>query len=184
MSGSPALFLDRDGVINIDHAYVHRPEEFEFIDGIFTLCRKAKQLGYLIIVITNQAGIGRGYYTEGDFLKLTDWMNDTFLDEGVTIDKVYFCPYHPEHGVGEYKRESDCRKPEPGMIIKAVEEHDIDLSRSVLVGDKESDIKAGLTAGVGCNILYDTTPSKKPVQTESSKVVDDIGQVGQYLSKI
>ena len=88
-----AVFLDRDGVINIDHAYVNKPEDFIFIDGIFELCRKARQLGYLIFVITNQSGIGRGLYTENDFLKLTDWMNQVFKTQGINIDKVYFCPF-------------------------------------------------------------------------------------------
>lgn len=149
-----ALFLDRDGVINIDHAYVCTQEEFQFIDGIFDLCRRAKELDYLIFVITNQAGIGRGYYTEQAFLKLTDWMCGVFKAEDAAIDKVYFCPYHPEHGVGQYKVDSPFRKPEPGMILQAAEEFGVDLKNSILVGDKESDIGAGLAAGVGSNLLY------------------------------
>lgn len=150
----PALFLDRDGVINVDHAYVHTIEHFEFIDGIFELCRSAKQLGFLICVITNQAGIGRGYYTEADFKKLTDWMLGVFQSKDAAIDKVYFCPSHPEHGIGKYKIDSPFRKPGPGMILQAAEELDIDLAKSILVGDKESDIQAGITAGVGCNLLF------------------------------
>ncbi|MCP4670086.1 MAG: HAD family hydrolase, partial [Desulfobacula sp.] len=118
----PALFLDRDGVINVDRAYVNRPDDFEFIDGIFEICSQAKKLGYKIFVITNQSGIGRGLYTEHDFLKLTDWMNQVFKTRGINIDKVYFCPFHPEHGIGEYKKVSLCRKPAPGMIHKAAEE--------------------------------------------------------------
>ncbi|NOU01601.1 MAG: HAD family hydrolase [Gallionella sp.] len=148
------MFLDRDGVINIDHAYVCTQEEFQFIDGIFDLCRRAKELDYLIFVITNQAGIGRGYYTEFEFLNLTDWMCGVFKSEGASIDKVYFCPFHPEHGVGRYKIDSPFRKPGPGMILQAVAEFHVDLKHSVLVGDKESDIGAGLAAGVGCNLLY------------------------------
>lgn len=154
MSGRAALFLDRDGVINIDHAYVYRPEEFEFIDGIFELCRAAQAMGYLLIVITNQAGIGRGYYTENDFHRLTEWMCGQFKHENITIDGVYFCPYHPEHGVGEFKIDSPLRKPAPGMLLQAAREHDIDFEKSVLIGDKESDIQAGEAAGVRLNILY------------------------------
>lgn len=150
-----ALFLDRDGVINIDHAYVCKPDTFEFIDGIFELCRKAKELGYLIFVITNQAGIGRGYYTEQDFLTLTDWMIGEFKKQNVEIDKVYFCPSHPEHGIGKYKVDSPNRKPNPGMILQAKKEFDIDLARSILIGDKESDIQAGIAAGVAVNVLFD-----------------------------
>lgn len=142
----PALFLDRDGVINVDRGYVHKQEDFEFIDGIFEFCRLAKQLGYLIFVVTNQSGIGRGYYTEQDFTKLTDWMCGVFKDQGVDIEKVYHCP-SPE--------DSPDRKPMPGMILRAVEEFGIDLSRSVLVGDKMTDIQAGILAGVGINLLYE-----------------------------
>ena len=154
LSRRRALFLDRDGVINIDHGYVSRWENFEFVDGIFELCRHAKELGYLILVVTNQAGIGRGYYSEKAFLELTQWMCGVFSDRGAPIDKVYFCPYHAEHGIGIYKVDSPFRKPAPGMILQAAEEFGIDLSQSVLVGDKDSDIQAGIAAGVGCNLLY------------------------------
>jgi D-glycero-D-manno-heptose 1,7-bisphosphate phosphatase len=149
----PALFLDRDGVINVDHAYVHRPEHFEFIDGIFDLVTAANRAGYLVVVVTNQAGIGRGYYSEADFHALTDWMCSEFARRGGRIDAVYFCPYHPEHGVGQYKRESEYRKPGPGMLLQAAREHGIDLSASIMVGDKISDMEAGRRAGVG-TLLY------------------------------
>ena len=148
-----ALFLDRDGVINIEKNYVSTIEEFEFIDGIFDLCRLANKLGFLIIVITNQAGIGRGYYSEADFQHLTRWMVDRFADEGVAIARVYHCPDHPTAGIGEYLRESYDRKPNPGMLLRARDELNIDLPNSVLVGDKASDIQAGIAAGVGANFL-------------------------------
>jgi D-glycero-D-manno-heptose 1,7-bisphosphate phosphatase len=151
----PALFLDRDGVINIDHGYVCKPENFDFIEGIFELVANANAFGYLVIVVTNQAGIGRGYYTEADFHELTSWMRAQFAARGAHIDAVYFCPDHPEHGVGSYRRETVFRKPGPGMLLKATDELGIDLHRSVLVGDKDSDIKAGAAAGVGCLIFYD-----------------------------
>ena len=154
MTCRPALFLDRDGVINIDHAYVYKKENFELIDGIFELCKRAIKLGYQIFVITNQAGIGRGYYSEQDFLDLTYWMCEVFKSHGVLIDKVYFCPFHPEHGVGKYKQDSFYRKPNPGMILQAAKEFNVDLERSFLVGDKESDIQAGVAAGIGNNILF------------------------------
>ncbi len=154
MNKRQALFLDRDGVINVDHAYVSKKEDFHFIDGIFDLCYKAKQLNYLSFVITNQAGIGRGYYSEQDFLNLTDWMKGVFWSKGIEIDAVYFCPYHYEHGVGEYKKETDCRKPRPGMILQAAREFDIDLSHSLLIGDKISDINAGIAAGIGLNLIF------------------------------
>lgn len=163
MNLRPALFLDRDGVINIDHAYVCRQEQCEFVEGIFELCSLAKELGYMVFVVTNQAGIGRGYYTEQEFLEFTEWMCGVFEGRGVVIDKVYFCPFHPEYGVGRYKVDSPFRKPRPGMILQAAEEFGVDLEHSVLVGDKESDIEAGLAAGIGCNLLYRPCTAKPPV---------------------
>lgn len=148
-----ALFLDRDGVINIDNGYVHRSEDFHFIDGIFDLVSAANQAGYLVVVVTNQAGIGRGYYSEAQFHDLTLWMKDTFADHGGKIDAVYFCPYHPEHGIGVYRRESDFRKPAIGMFLQAETDFGINFERSVLIGDKQSDIFAGRLAGVG-TLLY------------------------------
>ena len=181
MSRRSALFLDRDGIINIDHAYVCKPENFEFIDGIFELCRTAKQRGYLIFVVTNQAGIGRGYYTEQDFLDLTDWMCGIFKTQGVVIDKVYFCPFHPEYGVGDYKIDSPYRKPEPGMIHQAAKEFDVDLAKSVLVGDKETDIQAGIAAGVGCILLYIPSGLCDATESAASAVVESLSEIGEFL---
>ena len=146
------LFLDRDGVINADKDYVWRIEEFEFLPGIFDLCRVAQEMGLIPIVVTNQAGIGRGYYTEHDFRTLTEWMLAEFRARGIGIGRVYHCPYHPTAGIGEYRRESFDRKPNPGMILRAKDDFDLDLSRSVLVGDEDSDIEAGRAAGVAFNI--------------------------------
>src|SRR4030095_1199750 len=146
---SRALFLDRDGVINVDRGYVGHIEDFEFIPGIFDLGRAAHSAGLLIIVVTNQAGIGRGYYTEDDFQTTTAWMVNQFRAQGIPIARVYHSPYHPTEGVGEYRRESFDRKPNPGMLLRAQADFDLDLARSVLVGDKDSDIAAGRAAGVG-----------------------------------
>ncbi|MFP4089736.1 MAG: D-glycero-beta-D-manno-heptose 1,7-bisphosphate 7-phosphatase [Cyclobacteriaceae bacterium] len=159
-----ALFLDRDGVINEDKNYVHRIEDFVFIKGVFSLLRKAQELGYLLIVVTNQAGIARGYYHEEDFHQLTRWMKQEMMKEGIFLDHVYFCPYHPQHGLGSYKRQSSCRKPAPGMILQAEKDYAIDLSASMLIGDKESDIEAGLAAGVGttCLLLHDLPALPQP----------------------
>ena len=145
----PALFLDRDGVINIDKGYVFRRTDFEFIDGIFELVLAANSAGYLVIIVTNQSGIGRGYYTETDFQALTVWMLNKFQVRGLLIADVYFCPYHPVHGKGKYKIESYERKPAPGMIIKAANAHSIDLEKSIMVGDKLSDMIAGKNANIG-----------------------------------
>ncbi|WP_426321006.1 D-glycero-alpha-D-manno-heptose-1,7-bisphosphate 7-phosphatase [Pseudoduganella sp. R-43] len=144
----PALFLDRDGVINVDHTYVYQKENFDFIEGIFELVAAAKRAGYLVVVVTNQAGIGRGYYTPEDFHLLMDWVGEQFAQRGGTLDGVYFCPHHPEHGIGTYKQDSQDRKPGPGMLLRAARELDIDLARSLMVGDKASDAQAGQAAGL------------------------------------
>ena len=148
-----ALFLDRDGVINEDREYVHKREDFVFREGIFDVCRYFQEKGFLIFVITNQSGIGRGYFTEKDFQKLNRWMLEEFSKKGIEIQKVYYCPYHPEFGVGHYKKKSEDRKPKPGMVLKAQKEFNLNLSQSVLIGDKPEDIQCGKTAGVGTNIL-------------------------------
>jgi len=179
----PALFLDRDGVINVDRAYVHRVEDFEFIDGIFDLCREAKLRDYLIFVVTNQAGIARGYYTEGDFQRLTQWMCDQFVAAGAFIDKVYFCPFHAEHGVGKYRIDSPLRKPAPGMILQAAHEYDVDLSRSVLVGDMDTDIEAGVAAGVGCNLLYRPQADSRSTPVAAQQV-SRLADVCDYLKRV
>ena len=147
-----ALFLDRDGVINVDKHHVYKIEDCEFIDGIFDLCRKAKSQGYKIIVVTNQAGIAKGIYTEEDYFKFRDYVHAEFEKQGCPIDAEYYCPYHIE-GQGKYRKDSEDRKPNPGMILKAAKDFNIDLSQSILIGDKESDIEAGKNAGVATNIL-------------------------------
>lgn len=155
MSVNSALFLDRDGVINHDSGYTSSVESFRFIDGIFDVCRTAKQLGYLLIVVTNQAGIGRGYYSEQDFSILTKWMCNQFEAEGAVISDVFYCPYHSEHGAGHYKKDSFDRKPNPGMLLQAAEKYELDLKRSIMIGDKHSDMQAANKAGVGvrCHLL-------------------------------
>jgi D-glycero-D-manno-heptose 1,7-bisphosphate phosphatase len=148
-----ALFLDRDGVINVDTGYVHSREAFRFQDGIFELCEAAQAQGYQVVVVTNQAGIGRGYYSESTFLELTDWMVETFAHRQIRIARVYYCPYHPTDGVGPYKYDSPDRKPKPGMLLRAQRELNLDLASSVLVGDTLSDIRAAEAAGIGTKIL-------------------------------
>jgi D-glycero-D-manno-heptose 1,7-bisphosphate phosphatase len=149
-----ALFLDRDGVINIDHGYVHQIQQCEFIPGIFDLVRCAHDRGHFVVVVTNQAGIGRGYYDENAFNLLMQWMRQEFCNHGGKLDAVYFSPFHPEHGIGPYRRSSDCRKPAPGMILKASKEHDINLKKSILIGDRLTDLQAGLAAGIGQLVHY------------------------------
>ncbi len=161
----PALFLDRDGVINVDRHYVYRIEDFEFMPGIMAFCRAAVDRGLLLFVITNQSGIGRGLFPAWAFHALTAWMLAQFAKEGLIITQVYHCPHHPDASQQHYRKVCNCRKPEPGMILQAAREHALDLSQSVLIGDKRSDIQAGQRAGVGTLMLLsavDATEDSDP----------------------
>jgi D-glycero-D-manno-heptose 1,7-bisphosphate phosphatase len=142
------LFLDRDGVVNVEIGYLSKPAEVVFVEGIFSLCRTARRLGYKLMVVTNQAGIARGYYTEAAFEELMVWMRRELQREGVELDAVYFCPFHPEHGVGEYKREHEDRKPGTGMLRRGAKEFGLELGECVMVGDRCSDIAAANAAGL------------------------------------
>lgn len=148
-----AAFIDRDGVINEERNYVGRLDDFILLPGATRGLRSLKKSGYLLIVVTNQSGIGRGYYSVQDFNRLTEYMQQLLLNEGVEINKVYYCPHHSVHGLGEYKVECECRKPKPGMILQASGELGIDLGQSILIGDKDTDIQAGRSAGVGHCLL-------------------------------
>ena len=144
----PALYLDRDGVVNRDLGYVYEPCSFQFLDGVFDLCRLAQDNRYKIIVVTNQSGIGRGIYRESDFHALTGWMEARFLEQGIRITGTYHCPHHPTQAKGRYLKDCDCRKPRPGMLLRAAREHHLDLGHSILVGDKLTDLEAAQAAGI------------------------------------
>jgi D-glycero-D-manno-heptose 1,7-bisphosphate phosphatase len=141
-----ALFLDRDGVVNNEIGYLSHISDVVWKEGIHSLCLTAQSLGYKLVVITNQSGIGRGLYTEDDFQTLMTWMRAELTQKGITLDAVYHCPYHPREGIGEYKREHEDRKPSPGMLYRAALDHWIDLSQSILIGDRCSDIAAANAA--------------------------------------
>jgi D-glycero-D-manno-heptose 1,7-bisphosphate phosphatase len=155
-----ALFLDRDGVVNEEVGYLHRVNEVRFVDGIFSLCRTAAGLGYRLIVVTNQAGIARGYYSEEDFEALMEFMRVELRAEGVELDAVYYCPFHPEHGVGKYKQEHEDRKPGMGMLRRGAREFGVELSESVLVGDRCSDVGAANAAGLRQAFLISGTEAE------------------------
>ena len=158
MSGRPALFLDRDGVINEEVGYLHRFEDVRFVPGIVRLLQTANRLGMPTCVVTNQAGIGRGLYTEEQFHEVMRCMRAALAAEDAALDAVYYSPFHPEHGVGVYRRESACRKPLPGMLLQAAAEHRLDLARSTMVGDRCSDMAAG--AAAGCRTCFSCTPQR------------------------
>ncbi|MFA5844078.1 MAG: D-glycero-beta-D-manno-heptose 1,7-bisphosphate 7-phosphatase [Coriobacteriia bacterium] len=149
----PAVFLDRDGVINEDSAYVHTPEEWRWTPGAVEAVKWLNDAGYLVIVVTNQAGIGRGYYTEAEFAAFTRWIGERLRERGAHADATYHCPHHPTAGVGDYLRECECRKPAPGMLLRAIAEWDVDAAGSLLVGDKPKDLDAATAAGVR-SVLY------------------------------
>lgn len=178
-----ALFLDRDGVINKEINYLHKSDDFVFIDGVFETCKDFQKAGYLIIIITNQAGIGRGYYTRKDFEILNEWMLNQFNKMGICISDVYYCPHHPENGIGEFKMDCPNRKPNPGMIFQAKEKFNIDLKKSILVGDKESDILCGKNAGVGKSYLVKTGHPFDAELTEADGVFDSILDIKSLLKK-
>jgi D-glycero-D-manno-heptose 1,7-bisphosphate phosphatase len=165
-----ALFLDRDGVINVEKEYLYKREDFEFIDGVFELCRHYQNLGYLIFVVTNQSGIARKFYTQEDFLKLTQWMQEEFAKRGILITKVYHCPHHPE-----ISGACACRKPNAGMLLKAADEFDVDLKNSIMIGDKERDIEAGLNAGLRETYLFDESGSVST--SKATKIVKKLDEI-------
>lgn len=148
-----AAFVDRDGVINEERHYVHRAADFVLLPGAVEGLRRLQAAGFRLVVVTNQAGIGRGLYTEADYRALTDHMRRLLAGEGISLAGVYHCPHHPTHGLGAYRVRCDCRKPGPGMLLRAASELGLDLSGSVLVGDKRSDLDAGRAAGVGRCVL-------------------------------
>lgn len=148
-----ALFLDRDGVINIDINYLHKPEDCVFTEGIFELCQAAITQGYQLIVVTNQAGIARGFYTEATYQHFTQWLKTEFENHGCPLTAVYHCPHHPQ-----FTGPCTCRKPQPGMLLQAAHNHSINLTQSVMVGDSPTDLQAALAANIPTRIFFNTTP--------------------------
>lgn len=144
----PAVFLDRDGVLNVDKGYLYRSEDFEWIPGAIAAVKRLNDLGYLVFVVTNQSGVARGYYGEEDVAKLHEWINGELGKRGARIDKFYYCPHYTEGKALQYVTACQCRKPLPGLILAAFAEWDIDKARSFLIGDKDSDVAAATAAGI------------------------------------
>jgi D-glycero-D-manno-heptose 1,7-bisphosphate phosphatase len=149
----PAVFLDRDGTINVDRDYLINPAEFEFIDGVPEALKKLQDAGYLLVVVTNQSGVARGYFTLEQVDRLHDHMADKLAALGADLDGIYVCPHHPTQGEAPHRRICDCRKGRPGMLLQAAKDLEIDLSRSIMIGDKLSDIEAGAAAGCQCYLV-------------------------------
>lgn len=143
-----AIFFDRDGTLNAEVGYLYRIEEFEWIDGAIDAIKFCNQNDYMAIVVTNQSGIARGFYSEDDVNRLHAWMNERLATVGAHIDAFYYCPHHPRGAVERYAVECECRKPRPKMILDAIDRFNIDRDRSMMIGDKPRDIESGLNAGV------------------------------------
>lgn len=169
-----AIFLDRDGVINKEKNYLYKIKDFEFIDGVFDACIYLSKLNYIIIVITNQSGIARGYYSENDFNNLTNWMLKEFLKHNIEIHDVFYCPHGPTSTCY-------CRKPQPGLFLKAKEKYNIDMENSWAIGDKENDIRAANDSGVKNTILVKS--GHKIVESESNamRIINSIKNVDQII---
>ncbi len=176
---APALFLDRDGVINQEVGYLYRPEDVRWVEGIFPLARTARALGYRLVVVTNQSGIARGLYSTEQFEALMHWIAAAFEAEKAGLHGVYHCPFHPEHGLGKWKREHEDRKPGPGMLLRAARDLRLDLRRSILVGDRCSDIAAANAAGLRqAFLLSGTEPGGCPGE---ALPVEALTEVQQWL---
>ena len=146
--GKKAVFFDRDGTLNVDTDYLYKIEEFRWEEGAVEAIRHCNDKGWLVIVVTNQSGVARGYYTEADVERLHAWMNEDLQKHGAHIDAFYYCPHHPHGSVPEYTKDCTCRKPKPGLVLQAIEEHHIDPAASVLIGDGDRDVECAERAGV------------------------------------
>ena len=154
MADRAAVFFDRDGTLNVDKDYLYRIEEFEWMEDAPQAIRWANQKGFLVIVVTNQSGVARGYFTEDDVLRLHEWMNEDLVRAGAHIDAFYYCPHLPNGRVDAYAKECNCRKPKPGLIERACVDFDIDKEASIMIGDKPRDVECAEAAGVR-GVLYE-----------------------------
>ena len=168
------IFLDRDGVINKEINYLHKIDDFEFIDGVFETCQYLISLDYQIIVITNQSGISRGYYTEKDFQIITEWMIAEFQKNDIIILDIFHCPHLPNSNC-------NCRKPKPGMLLDAKYKHNIDMQNSWLIGDKEVDIIAANSSGITNTILVKSGHKINEFDSNAKYFLDSIQQSKQVI---
>lgn len=169
-----AAFLDRDGVVNYDKQYVHKWADFEFLPGAIEGLKLLGNAGYKLFIITNQSGLARGLFPLSDYFSLTKRYVSFLANQGIRISGVYHCPHHPKGTVKRWTKVCDCRKPAPGLILQAKQDHGLVLGSSILIGDKPSDIQAAQAAGVGRAFLVNTNSSDKDVEIERVELVDGL----------
>ena len=168
------IFLDRDGVINKESNYVFKIDDFEFIEGIFDACQYLQKLGYKIIIVTNQSGISRGFYSESDYQKLTTWMLSEFKNNNIHILDTFHCPHGPDSNC-------NCRKPKPGMLLDAKYKHNIDMQSSWMIGDKEADIIAANSSGITNTILVKSGHKINQADSNAKYILESIHQSNQVI---
>jgi D-glycero-D-manno-heptose 1,7-bisphosphate phosphatase len=173
----PAVFLDRDGTLNVDHNFVHKAEEWEWIPGALEAIKGFNRLGFAVVVVSNQSGIGRGLFTSADVEKLHRWVADEAAKKAARIDGFYFCPHKPDEGCA-------CRKPNPGMLIQARDEMGLDLSRSFMAGDKGLDAGAAIAAGVSpFGLLTGQGRARRDEFPAGVPVMEDLPAVLAHIEK-
>ncbi len=177
-----AVFLDRDNTIIEDKGYTHKTEDLHFLPKAINGLKILHEAGYLLIIVTNQSGIARGMYTEQQYNEFKENMHAKLLQQGIMIKDEFFCPHHPEKGVGEYKIDCDCRKPKPGMLEKAIQQHNLDRKQSWTIGDKAADIEAGLKAGTRCIGIISRESTKEELASAGAEYVcNNLEEAAQYI---
>jgi D-glycero-D-manno-heptose 1,7-bisphosphate phosphatase len=176
-----AIFLDRDGTLNVDYGYVGEVSQFQFIEGVIEACLHLQHLGYALVLVTNQSGIARGYFSEAKFHILNDWMTQVLAECGVRLAATYYCPHHPE-GIGIYRQYCHCRKPHPGLLLAAQQQLSLDLVRSYLVGDTLADLQAAAAAGIGTKVLVRSGHRITPqVEAQANWVLDSLAALPEVI---
>jgi D-glycero-D-manno-heptose 1,7-bisphosphate phosphatase len=168
-----AVFLDRDGVINVDHGFVHKVEDFQFVPGSADAMRRLQAAGWRLVVVTNQSGLARGMYSMADYERFTAHLRQQLAADGVHLDALLHCPHLPDADVAAYRQSCDCRKPGPGMLLRAARELGLDLGASAIVGDRLTDVQAGRAAGVGHCVLVRSGHPLQPGDAQQADAVHD-----------
>ena len=177
----PAVFLDRDGTLNIERELVRRSEDLSLIDGVPSALKSLQDDGFALIVVTNQSAIARGTLSEDELRSVHDRLTELLASEGVSLDGIFYCPHHPTEGAPPLKSACECRKPAPGMIQDAAKKHDLDLARSWMVGDNISDIRAAESAGIQSLLVLTGKGQRFADQLPSSRVTEDLSAAAQKI---